>query len=244
MKETQTIEIWTIKSSFICLILFHMQMYMNFVNMIRKAMSKQYIIRPFCTISWIWIMVIGISLFAVHTLAVLSPHTMIPQTPPCNVLKINFWLMTISSSWPDWMLHLNIVKTYSKKSNQTSSNFTTVLVRIFMNKSLPCYAEFFPLSRWIIRICPIINLLKNLLNNSPLHITRQEVDWLQSCSSQQPHFFHSSQMRTWSLQPSPQCCRWSLSKSSTLLSHKDWYNDFQCPSQWQNQQPLILLLSF
>ena len=90
MKETQTIEIWTIKSSFICLILFHMQMYMNFVNMIRKAMSKQYIIRPFCTISWIWIKVMGISLFAVHTLAVLSPHTMIPQMPPCNVEENKF----------------------------------------------------------------------------------------------------------------------------------------------------------
>ena len=93
MKETQTIEIWTIKSSFICLILFHMHMYMNFVNMIRKAMSKQYIIRPFCTISWIWIKVMGISLFAVHTLAVLSPHTMIPQIPPC-IVKENQFLVT------------------------------------------------------------------------------------------------------------------------------------------------------
>ena len=80
-------------------------------------------------------------------------------------------------AWPAWILHLNIMS---------------------------CFAEFFPLSRWIIKTCPIINLLRILLNNSPLHNTRQEVDWPQSCSSQQLHFFHSSQMRTWSLQPSPQ----------------------------------------
>ena len=41
---------------------------------------------------------------------------------------------------------------------------------------------------------------KNLLP----HKNRQGVDWSQSCRNQQPHFFHSIQMRTWSLPLSPQ----------------------------------------
>ena len=42
MKVAQTLEILTIKSSSICLILFQTQMYMNFFSIIKKVISKQY----------------------------------------------------------------------------------------------------------------------------------------------------------------------------------------------------------
>ena len=122
MKVTQTIEIFTIKSSFICLSLFHMHMYMNFVSIISKAMSKQYITIAFCTISWIWIKVMGISLLPVHTLTVLSPHTMIPQTPPCNV-KENQFLVT------DHCLELELYE--SMACLDASFEYNVLLRRIF-----------------------------------------------------------------------------------------------------------------
>ena len=50
MKVAQALEIRTIKSSSICLILFQMQMYMNFCSMIKKVISEQYIIIALWTI--------------------------------------------------------------------------------------------------------------------------------------------------------------------------------------------------
>ena len=84
-----------------------------------------------------------------------------------------------------------------------------------------------------------------LLNNLPLHNHRQEADWWQSCRNQQPHFFHSVQMRTWSLPLSPQYCRKNWPKSSMELSHNDHLQiDFHYRSLSRKQQPPILQLSF
>ena len=44
MKVAQLLEIATIKLSSICLILFQMHIYMNFFSIIKKVISKQYII--------------------------------------------------------------------------------------------------------------------------------------------------------------------------------------------------------
>ena len=75
MKVAQTLEIPTIKSSSICLILFQTQMYMNFFSIIKKVRSKQYKIIAIWTSCSIGMRV---SLWPINTLRVLRPHTKIP----------------------------------------------------------------------------------------------------------------------------------------------------------------------
>ena len=87
------------KSSSICLMLFHMQIYMNFMNAIENNKIRPYINKKVATKNSRWGRTRGTSSFPSNTLTVFKPQTMVPYTPPYIYEDKGFKIYIIGSTF-------------------------------------------------------------------------------------------------------------------------------------------------